>query len=226
ADQMLREHFRLSEQALELAGDRTRDGRQPAAAPRDPADNDPRAAPPPNIPPGPNDSAPDLKPALPALVVWPESPMTFEYDRDPALRDRLADFTQRNDVALLMNSWGFPRGSSGDAIEYNSALFISPSGEKSAEYDKIALVPFGEYIPGRKWLPFTKGLRALVGEITPGSASTLGEVAGARIGTLICFEVTRPDLARRLRLGGASVLVQISNEAWFGPTAMPRQMLA
>jgi apolipoprotein N-acyltransferase len=160
------------------------------------------------------------------VVIWPESPMNFEYDRDAVLQQRVAAFTRRNRVTLLMNSWGFPKDSIGRETQYNSALVIAPSGEKIAEYDKMALVPFGEYIPARNWLPFAKDLRALVGEITPGTSFTLGEAAGARLGTLICFEATRPDLARRLRREGASALVQISNESWFGPTSMPRQMLA
>src|SRR5262245_18090251 len=160
------------------------------------------------------------------LMVWPESAMSFEYDRDPELRRRLTDFTQRNKLYLLMNSWGFPTSSGPIAAQYNSAVLIDPSGEKVAEYDKNALVPFGEFIPGRNWIPFLSGVRALVGEITPGDGVTLCGAAAAKVGALICFETTRPGLARRMRNEGASALVQISNEAWFGPTSAPRQMLA
>jgi apolipoprotein N-acyltransferase len=67
---------------------------------------------------------------------------------------------------------------------------------------------------------------ALVGDITPGTSFTLSDIAGARLGALICFEATRPDIARRFRSEGASGLVQISNELWFGPTSAARQMLA
>jgi apolipoprotein N-acyltransferase len=161
-----------------------------------------------------------------ALVIWPESPMSFEYDRDDELRSRVAEFTARNNVYLLMNSWGFPKDAPASEAQYNSALLIGPSGEKIAEYDKIALVPFGEYVPARGWLPFVKDVHALAGDITPGTDLTLCDVLGARIGTTICFEATRPDLARRMRLEGASALVQISNELWFGPTAAAKQMLA
>jgi apolipoprotein N-acyltransferase len=160
------------------------------------------------------------------LVIWPESPMSFEYDRDPVVRRRLAEFARRNNVYLLMNAWGIPSDAGPSDALYNSAVMIAPSGEKVAEYDKNALVPFGEYIPGRSWLPFMGRVKALVGEIAPGKDLTLPAVAGAKLGTLICFEATRPDLARRMKRGGASVLVQISNEAWFGPTSEPRQMLA
>jgi apolipoprotein N-acyltransferase len=160
------------------------------------------------------------------LVIWPESPMSFEYDRDPSVRRRLAEFARRNNVYLLMNAWGIPEDAGATDALYNSAVVIGPSGEKIAEYDKSALVPFGEYIPGRSWLPFMDRVKALVGEIAPGKDLTLPEVARAKLGMLICFEATRPDLARRMKRDGASVLVQISNEAWFGPTSEPRQMLA
>lgn len=163
------------------------------------------------------------------LIIWPESPMNFEYDRDPELRRKLAAFTSRNQIYLLMNSWGFSTERTVDDSnqpQYNSALLISPAGEKIAEYDKNALVPFGEYVPGRRWLPFMNRITALAGDITAGTSLSLPNAAGARVGTLICFETTRPDLARRMRSAGASVFVQLSNEAWFGPTSAPRQMLA
>ncbi len=163
------------------------------------------------------------------VVIWPESPMGFQYDRDEALRQRLAGFTRRNNVALLINSWGYPDSLRGDQpreAQYNSAVLISPSGEKAAQYDKMALVPFGEFVPARGWIPFMDRIPALVADIVPGSELKLIDAAGARIGTSICFEVTRPDLARRMRLEGATVLVQISNELWFGASSEPRQMLA
>lgn len=163
------------------------------------------------------------------MVIWPESPMGFQYDRDEALRLRLAGFTRRNNVALLINSWGYPDSLRGDQpreAQYNSAVLISPSGEKAAQYDKMALVPFGEFVPARGWIPFMDRIPALVADIVPGSELKLIDAAGARIGTSICFEVTRPDLARRMRLEGATVLVQISNELWFGASSEPRQMLA
>jgi apolipoprotein N-acyltransferase len=159
------------------------------------------------------------------LLVWPESAMNFEYDRDAPLRRALAEFTQRNGVNLLMNSWGFAEKSGPNEPQYNSAVMISRSGDKVFEYDKNALVPFGEYVPARGWIPFMSRIKALAGDVTAGNRVTLAGVGGAKIGTLICFETTRPDLARRMRRDGATALVQISNEAWFGPTSAPRQML-
>lgn len=160
------------------------------------------------------------------LVIWPESPMSFEYDNDDELRSRIAEFTRRHNVYILMNSWGFPKDATSGEDRANSAFVIAPSGEKITQYDKIALVPFGEYVPARGWLPFVKDIHALSGDITPGKGFTLSDVVGARLGINICFEATRPDIARKMRLDGASALVQISNELWFGPTAAAKQMLA
>jgi apolipoprotein N-acyltransferase len=173
------------------------------------------------------------KPSSIGLVIWPESPMSFEYDRDEALRLQLAGFTRRNQVYLLINSWGFPSGSAGvspaepqSALQYNSAVLISPSGEKAAQYDKMALVPFGEFVPARGWIPFMDRIPTLVADIAQGRELKIVDAAGAKLGVSICFEVTRPDLARRMKLEGATALVQISNELWFGASSMPRQMLA
>ena len=199
AEQMFLRHVSLSEQAIQ-------------ANPRDAASN------------GASSSSSEKTTSI-DLVIWPESAMNFEYDRDSTLRHKLAEFTLRNRIYLLMNTWGFPGNSRESESQYNSAVLVSPSGDKIAEYDKNALVPFGEYIPARSWLPFMRDVKALVGDITPGNSLTLSEVAGAKLGTLICFETTRPDLARRMRGEGVSAIVQLSNEAWFGPTSAPRQML-
>ncbi|MGH9763186.1 MAG: apolipoprotein N-acyltransferase, partial [Blastocatellia bacterium] len=118
------------------------------------------------------------------LIVWPESPMPIEYDNDSGLQDRLGQFTQEANVSLLMNSWESPDGKG----TRNSAIIISPSGKKVFEYDKVALLPFGEYVPGRSWIPFMNRVTALVGEVTPGTTVTTSDVAGARLGAFICFE--------------------------------------
>jgi apolipoprotein N-acyltransferase len=156
------------------------------------------------------------------LVVWPEAQINFDYDRDPDLRRIVEQFTRRNRVAVLINSWSNPD----DRGPRNAAFVIGPSGEKISEYDKIALVPFGEYVPARGVIPFMDEVPALVADVTPGDRIKLADVAGARLGALICFEATRPEIARQMRHAGASALVQISNEAWFGPTSASRQMLA
>jgi len=156
------------------------------------------------------------------VIAWPESPMPLEYDRDPGFQQQLAAFARRNGVYVLLNTWESPDNSG----LRNSAIAISPAGDKLCEYDKIALLPYGEYVPGKGWLPFMDRVSAVVGDVTPGKAPALCGLAGADVGTIICFEATRPDLARLIRLMGASVIVQLSDEAWFGQSAAAKQMLA
>ncbi len=160
------------------------------------------------------------------LVVWPESPMILNYERDAVTRRAIADFTSRNDVYLLFDDWGYAKEGDDPASLYNSAMVVAPSGERISRYDKIALMPFGEYVPARGWIPFMDRVPALVADLAPGTSPALSDVAGTRLGTLICFEAIRPELARRFRLTGAQVMTQLSNETWFGPTALARQMLA
>jgi apolipoprotein N-acyltransferase len=174
---------------------------------------------------GPNGAADDSSERV-EMVIWPESPMNFQYERDDKLRARLAEFTRRNRVFLLMNGWGdAPAADVSDAI-CNSAIVIAPSGEKISRYDKIALVPFGEYVPARALIPFMDRIPALVADVTPGAGVTAVDAGRAKLGATICFETTRPEIARQMRRQGASALVQLSNEGWFGPTAAGRQMLA
>src|SRR5262249_36628441 len=151
------------------------------------------------------------------VAIWPESSMNFEYDRDPDLKRRLAEFTTRNQLYLLINSWGFRNGIGphddneevyGGPI-YNSAIVIGPDGKKVGEYDKVALVPFGEFVPARGWIPFMDRIPALAGDITAGRNANTLDAGGARLGPSICFETTRPDLIRSLRRDGATAIVQI-----------------
>ena len=153
--------------------------------------------------------------------------MNFRYERDAVLRQRLAEFARRNQIYLLINSWAYVSENDTSETVFNSAMVIGPSGERISRYDKIALVPFGEYVPARGLIPFMNRIPALVADVTAGRGDTTVMAAGeTTLGTMICFEATRPDIARRMRRQGASALVQLSNEAWFGPTAAPRQFLA
>jgi apolipoprotein N-acyltransferase len=95
-----------------------------------------------------------------------------------------------------------------------------------AQYDKIRLMPFGEYVPLPQWLPGASLITGLVGDFTPGDKYTLMPVGGRRAGTFICIESAYPFIARRLTSEGADVLINISNDGYLGPTAVMRQHLA
>jgi apolipoprotein N-acyltransferase len=161
----------------------------------------------------------------PDLVIWPESPVSFDYERDEKIRLRVAEFATRHGVYLLFDGWGFARDGDDPTSVYNSAMVIAPSGERISRYDKVALMPFGEYVPARGWIPFMDRIPALVADLAPGASFTLSDIAGKKLGTFICFEATRPEIPRQFRLKGAQVFAQLSNESWFGPTAVARQML-
>ena len=162
------------------------------------------------------------RPAMSTLVIWPESPMNFDYSRDSRLQKLLVEFTQSHQVSLLLNSL---EPATGDG-QYNSAILINEQGQKAAQYDKIRLMPFGEYVPLPRWLPGARSVRAIVGEFTPGSSYTLMPLGDLRAGVFICIEAAHPGIARTFTNEGADVLINISNDGYLGPTAVMRQHLA
>jgi apolipoprotein N-acyltransferase len=115
-------------------------------------------------------------------------------------------------------------GSNG-AQPTNSMVVLAPSGEVLAQYDKIHLVPFGEYVPLRRWLVLAEKLTAEIGDFVPGSKLVVSQMEGGRMSGLICYEVIFPDLVRRFVRNGAEVLVNISNDGWYGSSAARYQHL-
>ncbi|MEP6820130.1 MAG: apolipoprotein N-acyltransferase [bacterium] len=158
----------------------------------------------------------------PRLVIWPESPMNFSYGSDPPLRERLANFAKANKTSVLLNSQELAPN---DGI-YNSALLINEEGKLVTQYDKIRLLPFGEYVPLPEWLPGAGLIRAIVGDFTPGTNYPLMPVGKVRAGVFICIESAYPAIARKFTAAGADVLINISNDGYLGPTAVMRQHLA
>src|SRR5678815_5775698 len=156
------------------------------------------------------------------LVVWPESPMNFSYASDKSFQELVANFTRENHTSLIFNSLE-PAPNDGS---YNSALLINEEGQLISQYDKIRLMPFGEYVPLPQWLPGASLISGLVGEFTPGSSYTLMPFGNRRAGVFICIESAYPWIARRLAHDGADVLINISNDGYLGPTAVMRQHLA
>ena len=116
------------------------------------------------------------------------------------------------------------RGWRGDALPQQRV----PGGVRGivARYDKIHLVPFGEYVPLKRLLSFVEAIAAEVGEFTPGRDRVIFPLRGAPFGTVICYEVIFPDLFRRFVRDGARFMVNITNDAWFGDSGGPLQHLA
>ena len=156
------------------------------------------------------------------LVIWPESPMNFGYSTDTQLRELLLNFATKHKTSILFNS---QEPAPNDGI-YNSALFVNDQGKLIAQYDKIRLMPFGEYVPLPHWLPGANLITAIVGDFTPGTRFALMPVGEARVGVFICIESAYPYITRGLTREGADVLINISNDGYLGPTAVRRQHLA
>ena len=156
------------------------------------------------------------------LVIWPESPMNFAYSADSQFRELLAQFSKENNASVLFNS---QEPAPNEGI-YNSALLVNEQGSLIAQYDKIRLLPFGEYVPLPRWLPAAGLIRAIVGDFTPGTKYTVMPLGAHCVGVFICIESAYPSIARSLTSEGADVLVNISNDGYLGRTAVMRQHLA
>jgi apolipoprotein N-acyltransferase len=160
------------------------------------------------------------------VVVWPESPMNFSFDRAGGFREKVVRFVRERRASLLLNSLEPAAGGGG----YNAAVLVNEKGMLAAQYDKIRLMPFGEYVPLPRWIPGADAVRGVVGDFTPGERYTLiplGEGEGRpRAGVFICLESAYPDITRRLTREGADVLIEITNDAYQGDTAVMRQHLS
>jgi apolipoprotein N-acyltransferase len=155
----------------------------------------------------------------PDLIIWPEAALPFVAGKEePELFNRVKDLAAEVGIPLVAGAVSFH-----DDAFYNSALLISSQGKVAQLYDKLHLVPFGEYIPGRRLFP---ALQAIVpiGEISPGQEYTIFSPPG-EFSVLICFEDVFPELSRQFVRRGAALLVNITNDSWFKKTPEPYQHL-
>ncbi len=172
------------------------------------------------------------------LVVWPEAAAAFLFQPDdqyPAAltgdaeyRTALLALAKNQHTPILFGAPALARAD-GRLGFYNRAYLVSADGrgEVDAFYDKIELVPFGEYVPARAILGFfVNKIVNGFGDLIPGTRQTLFDFKGAKLGILICYESIFPDLTRREVDEGANVLVNITNDAWYGESSAPYQVLA
>lgn len=161
----------------------------------------------------------------PSLIVWPESPAPF-YTSDPVFRSAVSNLAEQTNAWLLVGSIGIRNATPGSASKYyNSAALVSPQGEWSSRYDKIHLVPFGEYVPFKRIFAFAGGLTKEVGDFTQGDSRAALEANGSKVGVFICYESIFPDEIRQFAANGAQVLVNISNDGWYGDSGAYAQHL-
>jgi apolipoprotein N-acyltransferase len=161
----------------------------------------------------------------PELIIWPEAATPF-YLQDPSeLSMQVGQLPRQTGSYLLVGSPAYQRLPDQNYRNYNSAFLFSPQGEVLGRSDKIHLVPFGEYVPFGSLLTFVNKLVAGVGDFSPGTVKPL-PLNGHSLGVLICYEAIFPDLARDYVRQGSDLLVNLTNDAWFGNSSAPYQHLA
>ncbi len=162
----------------------------------------------------------------PNLVVWPETATPFYFGYSQPYTRFVLDAAFEMEISLLTGSPFFRREDENERSLFNSAFLIRPDATVSGRYDKAHLVPYGEYVPFQRYMPFIEKLVAAAGDFdrgTPGKTLHLGE---NRLGVLICYEIIFPYLSRAAVLSGADLLVNITNDAWYGRTSAPDQHFA
>jgi len=170
------------------------------------------------------------------LIVWPEAAAAFPFQPDDVYPEGFSDYARYREALLKLAIairtpilFGAPalEVRDGHYGSFNRSDLVSAQGEVVAHYDKINLVPFGEYVPAHKL--FGKLVNRVVegfGDLIPGEEQTLFPVKGAQLGVLICYESVFPNLTRLEVNKGADVLVNITNDAWYGESSAPYQALA
>lgn len=157
----------------------------------------------------------------PSIIVWPEVPAPFYYYEDQRFRTYINTMARAANAYVLLGV--VAHTATGRPL--NSATLVSPAGMALSRYDKVNLVPFGEFVP---W-PFgalANKVSAEVGDFEAGRRVVVSPVYDHRIGTFICYESVFPNFVRQFAAGGAQVLFNISNDGWFGHSAARQQHLS
>ena len=160
------------------------------------------------------------EPQPPSIIVWPEVPAPFYYSEDAEFRGYINNLARTAKAYVLAGVVAHTPG----GAPLNSAALISPEGTLVSRYDKVNLVPFGEFVP---WpFGFANKISTEVGDFAAGSRVIVSPVGAHRIGTFICYESVFPGFVRKFAAGGAEVLFNISNDGWFGKSAARMQHLS
>jgi apolipoprotein N-acyltransferase len=155
----------------------------------------------------------------PRIVVWPEVPGPFYYYRDPNFHEQAAVLARSTHAYFLFGTVAeTPQGA-----PLNSAVLLRPDGDLEDRYDKINLVPFGEYVP--KVFSFVNRITQEAGDFAPGNRLVVFPADGHRLGVFICYESVFPAEVRQFVKNGANVLFNLSNDGYFGQSAAREQHL-
>jgi apolipoprotein N-acyltransferase len=159
------------------------------------------------------------------LIVWPETAAPFYFQRHDDFQSQVVDIAKTTGSMLLFGSPSYDE-EKGNIYFRNSAFLLNPDGSQSGRYDKVHLVPYGEYVPLRRLFPFIGKLVAGVGDFRSGNLFTPLLSKERSLGVLICYEGIFPEASRDYKKARAEVLVNITNDAWFGDSSAPYQHLS
>ncbi len=159
----------------------------------------------------------------PNLIVWPETSVPFFFGTDREYTEKLTALQNQLGAYLLFGSVLVKEKSKERKLLSNSALLLDETGNVAYVYDKIHLVPFGEYVPLQNLFFFINKLVAGIGDYIQGDRYEIAETPFGGFATLICYEVIFPGLVRKFYFKGGDFIVNITNDAWFGKTTGPYQ---
>lgn len=164
-------------------------------------------------------AAADASQPKPAMILWPESPAPFYFQADPIFTDEARRLARATRTHFLFGAVAYTN----QQEQLNAALMLNPSGEEISRYAKMYLVPFGEYVPPVFF--WVNKITKEAGDSVPGKAISIPKVDGHGVGGFICYESAFPELVRRFANQGGEVLVNLTNDGYFGRTAAREQHL-
>jgi apolipoprotein N-acyltransferase len=159
------------------------------------------------------------------LLVLPESPSPLNYQFDASYREAMKKLARRFPLGLVFNNISYAQ-EEGRTRYFNSAYFVNQDGTDLGRYDKLHLVPFGEYVPLRKLFFFVDTISKDVSDFSPGHEYLTVQLQGHRVNAIICFEAVFPGLVRRFVERGSTLIINLTNDGWYGDSAAPFQHLA
>ncbi len=163
-------------------------------------------------------------PTHPDLIVWPEAPSPF-FEGDPRFQNAMAAIALSAKAPLIIGGLAADLSPQNEESDYNAAMVFGADGNHIGRYEKIHLVPFGEYVPFAQYLTFAHKLTGRVSKFTPGEDRKVFRLNGHHYGVFICYEAVFADEVRHFAQLGAEVLVNISDDGWYGDTSAPWQHL-
>ncbi|ABC77418.1 apolipoprotein N-acyltransferase [Syntrophus aciditrophicus] len=161
----------------------------------------------------------------PGMIIWPETAVPFYFQNVDDLHRRIVSLAVQTENWILFGSPSYA-AEEGKLSFLNTAFLLSPHGNMVAQYNKVHLVPYGEYVPLRRFFPFIGKMAAGVGDFQAGEGFIPIKAGEWKIGVLICYEGILSEAGRIYKNEGAGLLVNITNDAWFGRTSAPYQHLS